>query len=229
MDELFSENLQRAACDYRLLRNRKYPIKGSLKLVGDRYRLTADQRAILFRGIHDDEQSAFRRSRIMDDPENPLLLIDGYNVIFTIMNYLEGHPLFIATDGLLRDAGGKYGKIENAGIFNSALSIICEGLILLGTGRVEMYLDSPVSHSGIHAGWIRDKLEDLDFICRVKTIQSADYALKTAMTGYICTSDSIIINHSELEVFDLSRYCLKMAFQPAFQDMRLFIDSNHQQ
>ena len=223
MNDILTEKLKEAACDYYMLKNRKYPAKGSLKLVGDRYRLTSIQRAILFRGIFDNESSENRRKKLIADPGNTILIIDGYNVIFTILNYQKGHPLFISNDGFLRDAGGKYGRIENQGSFKSALAVLSKNLASLKPESVEIYLDSPVSHSRIHAAWIREILENKNIICRVETVKSADFVLKNAKNGYICSSDSVIIDSSELRVFDLARYCLQTSFNPDFPEIRLII------
>ncbi len=224
MGNIFTEKLKDAACDYYMLKNRKYPGKGTLKLVGDRYRLTTLQRAILFRGISDNESSENRRKKLIGKPENTVLIIDGYNVIFTIINYLEGYPLFISSDGFLRDAGGKYGRIDKPEKFKSVLSVLSKSLASIKPEEVEVYLDSPVSHSKIHAAWIRETLEYHDILCRVETVKSADYSLKKAKRGCICTSDSVIIDASKLRVFDLARYCLQTAFNPDFPEIKLVIN-----
>ena len=48
---MLNEFFMNACKDYAYLINRNYPERGTLKLVGDRYRLTRDQRTILYRGI----------------------------------------------------------------------------------------------------------------------------------------------------------------------------------
>ena len=54
--------------------------------------------------------------------------IDGYNVLFTIMNYLFGKFIFTGNDGLLRDCGEVYGKVENEALFYRAVDILLEYL-----------------------------------------------------------------------------------------------------
>ena len=223
MGDIFTEKLKDAACDYYMLKNREYPVKGIQKLVGVRYRLTTLQRAILFRGISDNESSENRRKKLIDKPENTVFIIDGYNVIFTILNYLEGYPVFISTDGLLRDAGGKYGRINNTDSFTTALAVLSNSLASLNHEAVEIYLDSPVSHSKNHAACIRETIENKIITCRVELVKSADFVLKNAKNGYICSSDSDIIDSSELRVFDLARYCLQRTFNPDFPEIKLFI------
>ena len=50
---MFTETLKDAARDYRFLLNRSYPQKASIKLVGDRYQLSGQERSVLYRGVSD--------------------------------------------------------------------------------------------------------------------------------------------------------------------------------
>jgi hypothetical protein len=55
-----------SACkDYAYFINRCYPERGTLKLVGDRYRLTRDERTILYRGISSGERSSLRKAKLV--------------------------------------------------------------------------------------------------------------------------------------------------------------------
>jgi len=49
--DVVTESFKHAVKDYFFLINKKYPEKETVKLIGDRYRLTGLQRTVLFRGI----------------------------------------------------------------------------------------------------------------------------------------------------------------------------------
>jgi hypothetical protein len=86
-----------SACrDYQYLLDRGYPETGSVKLVGDRYRLAKNDRNILYRGVSSNQTSQIRREKLVHGISGDVvLLIDGHNVLFTIVNYLTGHPVFL--------------------------------------------------------------------------------------------------------------------------------------
>ena len=62
---LNNENFRKGALDYFYLQERKYPQKGTLKLVGDRYKLSGDQRTVLYRGISSTKCSNNRKIRLV--------------------------------------------------------------------------------------------------------------------------------------------------------------------
>lgn len=101
---LQSDIFEHGLKDYFYLINRGYPEKGSLKLVGDRYKLSKEFRTILYRGVCSSESSANRSRKIINVADSELM-IDGYNVLFTLLNYRLGRFVFISTDSLCRDAG----------------------------------------------------------------------------------------------------------------------------
>ena len=105
MNDLITDDLLTAAREYLWMLTRGYPQKGSLKLVGDKFMLSRDMRQILYRGICSEERAAERIGKIGSIRKGDLVLVDTYNVLFTINNYLLGKPLFISNDGMLRDAG----------------------------------------------------------------------------------------------------------------------------
>ena len=140
-----------AARDYRLLLDRGYSGQATLKLVGDRHRLQAEERLILFRGIASAADSELRRAKLRKEAEGGLLLLDAYNQAFGIVHYLLGKPCFIATDGLLRDAGANYGRVPHDELLLRAFAELALGAARCGVARVEAFLDAPVSRSAEHA------------------------------------------------------------------------------
>ena len=137
-----------AVRDYAALRNRGYPERALLKLVSDRYRLTGWERTALFRGVFPAAASARRRRCITKRIVRRTVLIDGYNVLYTISNYLFGRELFLATDGLLRDAGESYDQAPDEVPLHRAADLLVDLFDEKRPSYVELLLDSPKSHSG---------------------------------------------------------------------------------
>lgn len=219
--EVLTGSFEQAVIDYYWLRNRHYPEHQSLKLVGDRYRLSGDQRNILYRGITDPESARRRNSRLIhqSDIANSILLIDGYNVLLTVTAYLLGRPVFMANDGFLRDAGSSYGRIEK---FQNAVQLMSRfladlrhtGLSLNGLICV---IDKPVENSSHHAAVIREAMVQVDIPCEVLLADSADKELKQRSQQekdiVIATSDSGIIDAAACGTYDLARHLFEARFR----------------
>ncbi len=59
-------SFRQAIEDYRYLKNRRYPDKAALKLVGDRWRLGTLQRNCLFRAVFAEEDCRLRRAKLVE-------------------------------------------------------------------------------------------------------------------------------------------------------------------
>ena len=106
--------LEDAAKDLRYLLNRGYPRKVCLELVGNRYRLSFDERHLLHRGVFSelDSKSRLEKRIPAGRTKNRNLAIDGYNVLITVEAGLCGRPLVLADDGFTRDISGLSGKFK---------------------------------------------------------------------------------------------------------------------
>jgi hypothetical protein len=196
MKELKTDSFKQAANDYLFLLNKNYPEKQTLKLVGDRYRLSGVQRTALYRGITSDEKARSRKAKLTDDLQDKKLYIDGYNILFTFMNYLLGKTLFIGNDGILRDAGETYGKIENEKLLHKAMDMLLD-ILAEKSGEylaLVIYLDTPVANSDTHLLELKKKMHRRSIEGNVLLVKSADAELKKLTHGVIATSDSEIID-----------------------------------
>jgi len=201
------------ACkDYAYLINRNYPERGTLKLVGDRYRLTRDQRTVLYRGISSAEKSDRRRNKLVKDIAGKRLAVDGYNVIFSLLNYRLGRFTFISTDDVFRDAGSLHGKLKDEEMFIDCIKMLAKHLSVMHPSLVEVFLDSPVSHSERHAHAISEVFQQFSIQCNCQVIRSADFALKHLSFDVLATSDSVIIEYTETKVVDLPRIILEKQY-----------------
>ncbi len=124
----FPDIVMEAALEYLWLLSQAYPQKASLKLVGDKFSLTGELRQVLYRGVAATITAQSRKNKIGTVSKGDLVLIDTYNVLFTVNNYLLGKHLFLCNDGMLRDAGemrgripSTYSGIEFSGLYNHEL------------------------------------------------------------------------------------------------------------
>lgn len=221
MVPLLTEQILDAAEEYSWLLNRNYPQKSSLKMVGDKFMLTRDMRQILYRGISAGVQAEKRRKMIGRVKKGDLVLVDGYNVLFTINNYLLGKPLFISNDGLLRDAGEMRGRIHNKQVFNRSVELMM-GAISDWKGAVfRIYLDEPVSFSGRLSIVLCKEMALMGIEGEAGTVPSPDHVLKNERSDTLCTSDSAILNHYGGRVADLPRYVLEKEFEVEFPVLKV--------
>lgn len=229
---LLSPSFPDAARDYRLLLDRGYPSAASLKLVGDRHALDKAARIMLFRGVLPESRSAAIAARIVRVLlPGARIAVDGYNVLFTLLNYRRGHLLFLGTDGLVRDAGGAHGRVADEGVFRECARAAVERLADLGVAYAEVYLDAPVSGSGAHAAVIRDLLADTGVAGRVELAASADPRVRDFEGGpsagfaagkaasFAATSDSAVAEAARSRVFDLARDVLEARYGARFPDL----------
>jgi len=142
--------LREAAADLAWLRSRGYAGPGSLKLIGDRYQLTARQRTAISRSACSDAELARRRAH-QAGPErlrgSPLRL-DGYNVLTTIEAALAGGVILVGRDGTCRDMASMHGSYRKVAETLPALEILGQLTAELGVSGCLWYLDRPVSNSG---------------------------------------------------------------------------------
>lgn len=217
-----SESFAQAARDYLLLVDRGYAREAALKLVGDHHQLPRDERMILYRGLASSAESKLRGAAIVspDQAEGRPILIDAYNQTLTILHYVRGRPVFISTDGLVRDVGGSHGRIADAAAFAEAVRALAETAAVLGCGAVTAYLDAPVSGSAGHAELFRQVFERAGLAIETHLEKSADAPLKTAPGGFLVASaDSAVADavgarfgSDGPQLIDLARAALERSF-----------------
>jgi hypothetical protein len=247
---LASPLLGLAALDYRWLLDRGYAETSSLKLVGDRHRLSRDERMILFRGVASGDDSAGRLAVLFSDGQGAsgdavggrAVFVDGYNQALTVMHYLAGRPLFLGSDGLTRDAGGSYGRIADAALFERAAGILVDRLTRPLPGRIALFLDSPLPGSAGHAELFRRLFAERGVEAEVSLEKSADFPLKAvaratakAASGptapvelecrtLIATGDCAIVDAlrqtagegpCRARIYDAARWAIELAFGAA--------------
>ena len=225
---LLTTAFKTAITDYYYLLNKNYPEKETLKLVGNRFRLTGVQRTILFRGITSKEKALKRKTKLitLENSKGKILYIDGYNVLFTMMNYLLGKVIFIGNDGILRDSGGAYGKIENETTFYQSANLLLDFIPWNAFQEVTIYLDSPVSNSSSHLIQLEKHVQQKKIKGKIHLTRPVDLRLKQIndCDGVIATSDSQIIDHTPGKIIDLARSVLETTYGIAILDLGSLIE-----
>jgi len=208
------------ACEeYRYLLTRGYPDKAAIKLVGDRHRLSRVERNCLFRGIVDDGTAEIRRRKMAhpDEARDSCIGIDWYNVLITTETYLKGGVLFLADDGVTRDAAAVHGSWRPSPVTETATDAIVSALGRIGPKRIDVFLDAPVAFSGELAAALRGRIGEAvpGAAYEVALAASADWPLKRYQ-GIVASSDSVVLD-SASKVLDLARHALegRYGFSPA--------------
>lgn len=144
------EALQQAVSDLNWLLGRGYADKSSVKLVGDRFRLTERQRMAVMRCACSKVQRKRRAKKELsaEAMQGQSVIVDGYNVLITVEAALSGGALLKGTDGCIRDLASIHGTYRQVEETEAALGVIAAAFERLGVRDAEWLLDSPVSNSG---------------------------------------------------------------------------------
>ncbi len=195
---LFSEEkhslLRQATADLSWLLDRGYAPVSSLKLVGDRFRLTDRQRVAIRRAACSDGAADSRRSKEVDlDSLAGKLVIDGFNVIVTIEAALGGGVLLLCRDRTIRDLASVHGSYRKVEETVEAVRLIAEVLSESPVREVAWLLDRPVSNSGRLAALLRTISQDAGRPWTVQLVDDVDGDLLAARHP-IATSDSRVLD-----------------------------------
>jgi hypothetical protein len=221
----FTENFLQALQDYIFLLEKKYPEKTILEMVATRYALNHFERSILYRGIPTREIAKRRKNKLItiEHLNNRTLHIDLFNVLFTIAAYLRGYPVYLANDGFIRDASESHGKGDWEVHLEQGLDLLMNNLENINIYDAVIYIDNPLNYGLV----IWEKLKDISInakpVIRIITDPSPDHLIREAKEGIIATSDSTIIDKSELPVLDLPRYILEKSFHKTLLNLNEYI------
>lgn len=200
--------------DLRYLLSRGYDRSSAIKFIGDRYLLSKEQRLLLYRAVYPEEIAILHKSKKVSPEEikGNRLLIDGFNVIWTVISAIKGYPVFLCDDGIVRDISGIHGSIINEEIF-SELKLIISIIAQLMPNETIFFFEKQISKSGEVTKTVRILLKENNLSGDAKLVVSPDYEL-TSLDGVVSTSDSIIIQKVE-KIFDLAAYVInKLNIRP---------------
>lgn len=224
-----------AVTDFQYLMEKAYSMKNIVKMVGDRYKLNTIQRSFLYRGITTNENAKRRKQKLITERQvkAKILHIDAYNLLITIHSYLKGKPVFIAYDGYLRDAGELKSKISLNKSFNRAAEIAFSYLITTKFIEFIWYIDSPVKGSNDLEQLLKGIIDQTKVPGKLMLVQKADNILINLKNGVIASSDTEIIDGTELQLFDLAKNALYHHFNAHFLNLqnilntKIYTDAKH--
>jgi hypothetical protein len=219
IDLLNSDEFNNALLDYFYLIDRNFPEKASLKLVGDRYRLVSELRTLLYRGICSEKKASDRRKRITNNREG-LLIIDGYNVLFTLLSYRLGRFVFISYDNICRDAGSLFGNNPKESLFAECAAMLTQFLTTFSNLTAVIYLDSPISSSEKHKILLEDLFIEKKIKGEIYIVHSADSAIMQYENCTLATSDSAIIDANSNPIIDIPRAIIEKNYNTLLFDIQ---------
>jgi hypothetical protein len=174
--------------------------------VGDRYRLSSQERSLLYRGVHRAEDDLRRTARrcTLAEAGGGDVWVDTLNVAYTVSAYLVGRPVFLATDGWLRDAGEAHGSDLPVAILSEAIDRICAVLANPShrVAQVVFVLDDAPDVSDEVERIVGSNLGPLPGGSHIERTGVADELL-CAARAIVATSDTRIIERCRGPIIDL--------------------------
>lgn len=167
--------LREAVSDVSWLLTRGYTDLASVKVVGDRWGLTARQRQAVTRASCSDSALAERKKRRIAGIAGLDVAVDGFNALLPVERALGGGPVFSGREGAIRDLGGVHGTWRVVAETEPGLRRL--GRVLAPAKSVRWILDSPISNSGRLAELIRNIAAQDGLPWEVETLPKADPAL----------------------------------------------------
>jgi hypothetical protein len=197
--ELFApawvDRLRAAVADLCWLLSRGYASPSALKVVGDRYGLSARQRTAVMRCAATDDAVRDRKAREVGVDQLPgaAVWLDGYNVLTTVEAALAGGVVIVGRDGAWRDMASMHGTWRKVEETRPAIAMI--GDKLAAAAAAVWYLDAPVSNSGRLKAAIEDVARARGWAWRVELVADPDKVLIAADPAVIVASaDSAVLD-----------------------------------
>jgi len=192
----------RAAREVLVLAALSLPKRRSVDLVGDKLSLTRVERAAVERLVRWPEEVALAASKL-----TPLSLasgrsigVDGYNVLITVEAMLLGDPVFLCTDGFLRDLRGVFSSYRPSDVTERAMKLIVDALSGLSPAEALIAFDEPMSRSGELASLAREKMAQAGLTGTSLTHRQVD----TLVSGFeVAASSDVAVIERARAVIDL--------------------------
>ncbi|PZR12593.1 MAG: DUF434 domain-containing protein [Flavobacterium psychrophilum] len=208
--------LEEALKDMYYLLSRGYPVKSSLALAANRYRLKTRQLLALQGMSCSKNESELRKAKEIagNGLKGKTVYLDGFNVLILLETLLSGGYIFKGLDGCYRDISSVHGTYRKVNQTETGLVMIGELFKKFDAEKVIWIFDTPVSNSG--------KLKVLCYEIAEKNGFKWDCYLENSPDKYlvqeprlVCSSDAWILNECS-EWFNLGA-CI----------IRTFLEENH--
>lgn len=200
--------LQQALTDMHYLLSREYPLKASVALVGNRYRLKTRQLLALQGMSASQADIDLRKSKELGSSQlkGKILHLDGFNVLILLETLLSGGYIFKGLDGCYRDISSVHGTYRKVNQTEDVLLLVGKTLAELEVEKVIWIFDTPVSNSG--------KVKSLCYEIAQKQGFAWDIYLENSPDKYlvqenrlVCSSDAWVLNECS-EWFNLGAFVI---------------------
>lgn len=178
--------------------------RDSVEIVGRRFSLRKMEVVALSKLVRSPEESLRNSLKVVPAKcvSGRDLGIDGFNVLITLEAALSGQPVYVCSDGMIRDLSLAYSSYKPSDRFDEAVHLLDEVIKQLKPERAVIYLDSPISKSGRIASRMREMLEGAE-VTVSKNVDS-----EILEHEIVASSDSRIISHATC-IVDLPRVALE--------------------
>jgi hypothetical protein len=202
--------LRAAVADLSWLLGRNYSSVSALKLVGDRWSLTARQRQAVRRAACSDDARARRLARRIasDNVAGKELVIDGFNVLTTIEAALGGAVVIVCRDTTCRDIAGIHGGYRRVAETEPALEQLIAVLTKLSVAKCRWLFDRPVSNSGRIRSLVVQTAVERSLDWSVDLVDNPDPILSSS-ADIVATADSAILDGGP-QWINLARFTIEM-------------------
>lgn len=210
------QKLLDATGDLNWLLSRGYGSNSSVKLVGDRYGLTARQRLAVGRCACSDDQMLARQQKRVDISglQQQELWIDGYNALTSIEAALSGGVILHARDGCYRDMASMHGSYRKVQETMPAIRLIGELTLQWKVAHCRWILDQPVSNSGRLKTMLRELAEQEEWDWDAQLVSDADPVLMES-GQIVASADSQILDGAQ-SWFNLAREVIESRISEAW-------------
>lgn len=183
--------------DLSWLLTRAYAPNAALKLVGDRYCLTARQRLAVARCACADEEQTRRLQHCIATGllKGKEIWLDGFNVITTVEAALSGGVILHARDECFRDMASMHGSYRRVAETIPAIEMIGAVLESLNLGPCRWFLDQPVSNSGRLKAVLGKIASERGWLWQIELCNNPDLILANG-DQIVASADSQIINQA---------------------------------
>lgn len=201
--------LRQAVRDFSYLLTLGYPDHASLKLVGDKFRLSKRQRKAVMRAGCTNQSIWLRNEKEKPSTylKNKSVAIDTYNILISTESLLSDGILLICRDGCFRDMASLHGTYRKVEETIPAIELIGQALEELQVKETKWYLDSPISNSGRLKKLILDTAAQKKWRWDAELVINPDKNLAISPAIAI-SSDSWVIEQAN-SWFNLLAYLIK--------------------
>ncbi len=209
--------LQRATSDLSWLLSKGYAERASLKLVGDRFKLTERQRKAIQGAACSDASLQSRNAKhcSIEALKGGHVFIDGFNLLITIESALSGGFIFKGRDGSRRDLASVHGTYRRVSETIAAIELVGVELEFLQVKKATWYFDQPVSNSGRLKVLIYEVIEGKGFDWDVQLVYNPDRELirPPSIDNIVVSADSMVLEGAK-KWFNLGAYIMDKRINP---------------